>query len=109
VTARDASGVPAPLRELLGLLAELAELPPMPADSNWDRYHEVQGKRESMVRVLLGSLSSTLTVHDQVLADYHKIAEEALASDCEHWIEMVRERLAEPLGYEPRAAEDGVK
>jgi hypothetical protein len=109
--ARDASGVPTELRELLGLLAELAEMPPTPAGSNWDRYREVEGKRQSMVRVLLGSLNSTLTVHARVLAEHPDIAEQELGKDCRRWVSLARERLAEPLGYEPKpeAAEDGAK
>jgi hypothetical protein len=108
---RDVSGVPAPLRELLGLLAELAERPPVPADSNWDRRRDAEDSRHSTLSVILNSLNDSLRVHDEVLAAHRRIAEESLARDCQHWISMARQRLAEPLGYEPQpeAAEDGKK
>ena len=107
MSARDASGVPAELRELLGLLAELAEPLPSAADGNWGRRREVQDRRDSKLRVTLGFLSTTLAALDK----YPTVAEAALARDCCRWSEQVRERLAEPLGYEPQAepAEDGAK
>lgn len=111
MNARDASGVPAPLRELLGVLGELAERPPLPADSNWRRMREVEDSRGSMLRVIIDSLNSTLTVHDRMLSSNRKLAEEELGKDCERRITMARERLAEPLGYEPQPehGEDGAK
>jgi hypothetical protein len=104
VSARDASGVPGPLRELLGLLAELAEPLPSAADGNWGRRREVQDRRDSKLRVTVGVLSTTLAALDK----YPAVAEEALARDCRRWIGQIRERLAEPLGYEPEP-EDGAK
>jgi hypothetical protein len=107
VADRDASGVPRPLHELIGLLAELAEPPPPCAGSDWDRYRELESRRGSMLRVIIGSLNSTLTVHDRVLAEHPGLGEKALGKDCARWIAKARERLAEPLGYEPQQGKEG--
>jgi hypothetical protein len=104
VSARDASGVPNDLRELLGLLAELAEPLPGAADGNWESRRKAQDRRDSKLSVTLGFLSTTLAALDK----YPAVAEEELARDCRRWIGQVRERLAEPLGYEPEP-EDGAK
>lgn len=107
--ARDSSGVPVPLRELLGLLGQLAEWPPIPADSNWASRRDAEDSRHSTLSVILSSLNDSLRVHDEVLPAHRRIAEESLARDCQHWISMARQQLAEPLGYEPQPepAEDG--
>ena len=107
MNARDASGVPAELRELLEVLADLTEPLPRAADGNWNRRREAEGRRESMLRVTIGSLVSTLRIHDQ----FPGVAGKLLAQDCKRWTEVARERLAEPLGYEPEPEpdEDGAK
>jgi hypothetical protein len=101
-SARDAAGVPTELRELLALLAELAEPLPPAADGNWERRRQQEGRRDSKLRVVLGFLNTTLAALDE----YPTVAEAALARDCQRWAEEVRERLAEPLGY---VTEDGAQ
>ena len=104
MSARDASGVPAPLRELLGLLSKLTEVPLPASDDDWNQYQLITGKRRAALEVRLNSLADTLEVND----GYPEIAADALEQHCERAIEKCRERLAEPLGYEPQAAEDAM-
>ena len=106
MTARDASGVPTELRELLGLLAELAHTP-RPADwrDGYDRFREVQMHRRALLEVRLITLADELEINDK----YPSVAAERLASHCERAVQTCRERLAEPLGYEPEPGQDGAK
>jgi len=103
--ARDASGVPLPLRELLGVLAELGEHLPMPADDNWERYRVV---RETRLWALTGLLSGLC--RDLEVGDRHPAAAETdLVTVCRLWTETARAQLAEPLGYEPERGQDDTK
>jgi hypothetical protein len=97
---RDASGVPAELREVLGLLKQLAARLPLPEDGNWGRYHEVDDRRDSTLRLILDSVCMQLAINDV----YPEIAEMRLIDGCQRWAAMARKRLAEPLGYEPNAS-----
>jgi hypothetical protein len=106
--ARDASGVPLPLREMLGLLAELAESLPIPAGGNWDAWRNAQNRRQSLVSSRLILLTGALKIHDKYPGS-PEINEKMLADFCERSIAAARQMLAEPLGYEPRPAEDGAK
>jgi hypothetical protein len=101
VTARKPL-VPPELRELLTLLADLAELLPMPANGQegaWDRRSDLGIRRQSLLTVRLGALVDTFAVCDQ----YPSVAAESLAVECARGIKRIRECLAEPLGYEPEA------
>lgn len=102
---RDASGVPTGLRELIEVLAQLAEVP-YPADSSdperLNRYREVKGSRQILLSVQLSALADVLRVGDQ----YPSIAAAQLARDCERRIAKCREVLAEPLGYETETGEE---
>jgi hypothetical protein len=100
--ARDASGVPLPLRELIDALAELAETP-YPADGNYKRHREVRDRRRVLLETRLTSLADQLRVGDK----YPSVAAESLARFCELRIPKIRERLAEPLGYEPERDQGG--
>jgi len=101
---RDASGVPLPLRELIDLLAELAETP-YPADRNHKRHREVRDRRRIVLEVQLAALADQLRIGDK----YPSAAAGGLARHCELRIPAIRERLAEPLGYEPEGGQDDAK
>ena len=103
--ARDASGVPLPLRELIDALAALAQLPPLAAAGQYAGYHQAVGNRDAVLRTLLGALGRALAIHDK----YPASAAQELARDCRQWTAMVREVLAEPLGYEPEHGQDDTK
>jgi hypothetical protein len=98
--ARDASGVPAELRALLEVLAELSDTPG-PADHNWDGYHQAQLRRRSLLNVRLTTLADELAINDK----YPSVAAEQLARHCQWAIQTCREELAKPLGYEPYVPE----
>ena len=89
--------VPPELRELLGLLAQLAETPG-PAQStaeNWEARRRAEGRRQAILASRLELLLDVLDVGEAGGgADY-------LTRFCERSIKACRERLAEPLGYEP--------
>ena len=105
MTARDASGVPAGLRELLEVLAELAEILPVPADHNWDRRGDLEIRRHSMLSSRLEMLVDQIKSGDE----YPGVAADLLTSYCQRSVKAVRAELAKPLGYEPEPGQDGAK
>lgn len=91
---------PPELRELLGLLAQLGKFLPLPADGNWDRRADVQRGRE----ILLCSRLDQLEIQLQAGDKYPTVGGEMLAEHCMRSAEVIRAKLAEPLGYEPEMA-----
>jgi hypothetical protein len=90
--------VPPEVVELLGVLQELSGCLPFPADHNWERRNDVQANRDSTLRVLVDALAITV----RVVNDAPDIGRKMLADHCQQWIKQGRDRLAEPLGYEPK-------
>jgi hypothetical protein len=87
--------VPAGLRELIGLLAQLADTP-LPAEAAWEAYRVARRRR-------VATLTSRLTMLADVLAEPDDAQD--LASYCERSASACRAALAEPLGYEPHKPE----
>jgi len=90
--------VPPGLRTLLGLLAELAEFLPLPADGNWDRRRDVERSRASLLTSRLRMLDDQLAVCEL----YPDVGEQELAAYCQRSAQVIRAELAEPLGYQAR-------
>jgi hypothetical protein len=90
---------PPELRELIGLLAELTEMLPIPADGNWKRHDEVQLGRQSLLTSRLQMLARELAD----LGKYPAAGEEMLIMFCERSARVIGAELAKPLGYEPKA------
>ena len=99
MTARKpAPLVPPEMRELLGLLGELAQQLPMPADRNWDRRDDVRVHRLITLDIRIASLLDQLRICDL----YPSIDAKLLADHCRQSAKAIRAILAEPLGYEPK-------
>jgi hypothetical protein len=106
VSASQGHLVPPELRELVGLLAELAELLPSAVTlAGWEQRHEVQSRRGAVLASRLQILADEL--NSEVSKKYPAHAAEWLAECCERSVNAVRAELAKPLGYEPKAAAAG--
>jgi hypothetical protein len=88
------------LRELLGLLGQLAEPLPYPASvGDYPRRRELEDRRHVLLQAKAVSLADQLSVCDR----YPAVAAECLARYCETAAEAVRRQLAVSLDYEPEA------
>lgn len=94
--------IPAELRELLNVFAELAQLPPQPVPGPgcYAAWRDVRDDRAAQLRVRIRSLVDELSICDQ----FPGLAAEDLAEYCTRAVERVRKELARPLGYEPEPA-----
>lgn len=98
VAQPGAALVPTALRELLGLMGKLAELPPVPAgDDGWEARSALELRRRIMLQVRIASLADQLAICDLNPA----VAPECLDRHCQLSAASLREELAKPLGYEP--------
>jgi hypothetical protein len=92
--------VPPELVELLMLLSELNDFLPVPAamdNAGWKRRNELQDMRENTVLMITHHLAITLNSWND--NPHYK---DMFAERCQEWAGRARERLAEPLGYEPK-------
>lgn len=90
--------VPPELRELLGLLTELAGLLPSARDmAGWEQRDRVAQDRDSLLGVRLQILTDALRSAEK----YPNLAAQIIGDCCEGSIARIREELDKPLGYLP--------